>query len=185
MKVYYFLVTTLAILLLLSCSDRYVVNSKYNPEDDFSQYKTFDWSEFQEGVKPGNPLHDNDYLREIIKESIENEMDEKGFKKSEENPDLFIEYFLNLEDKQAVITAPLDFGVGTDQKYEVIKEELKKAMLIIHIEDRLNQKTLWIGSAESLLEASPKNLDKRVEKVIDEIFKKFPEIELDPDAIIH
>ncbi|MBX2842447.1 MAG: DUF4136 domain-containing protein [Flammeovirgaceae bacterium] len=185
MKVYNLLVTTLSILLLLSCSDQYVVNSKYDSKDNFDKYKTYDWSEFQEGVKPGNPLHDNDYIREIINETIEEEMQDKGFKKSENNPDLFIEYFINLEDKESVITAPLDFGGGSNNNYEVIKEELKKAMLIIHIEDRLKQKTLWIGSAESLIESSPKNLDKKVIKVIEEIFEKFPELEKNPDAIIH
>ncbi|MEM1134522.1 MAG: DUF4136 domain-containing protein [Bacteroidota bacterium] len=174
MKILHLFITSCLVFFIVACSPKIKFRSHFKKDKDFSRTATYYWSPLQEIVKPGQPLYDNQVHREMIKKAIEKEMQRKGFKKDSLSPDLRIEYFIKLEDKRSVITAPLPYIDSFDQEYRVKVEQLKKGSLVIHLENASGTESIWLGSAEGTVEAIPTDISKKINHTVKKIFSTFP-----------
>jgi len=104
MKKYSFLVLVLAVsvsLLLSSCSS----TSHIEKADDvsFSRFRTFGWAPADSSVQ-----HDrNDIIDANLKKAITEEMEKKGLRLSNKNPDVLLEYNVAVEKDTRQISSPV------------------------------------------------------------------------------
>jgi hypothetical protein len=103
-------------------------------------------------------------------------MKRKGFTIDSLQPDIYVEYFVKLEDKRSVITAPLPYIDEFDTEYRVKVEEIKKGSLVIHIENVEGTKTIWIGSAASIIEEIPTDTKQKINSAVKKIMTNLPTI---------
>lgn len=171
---YLFIFTCLA--LITGCAPSLQVSSYLAPEHKFNHKTTYYWSPYQEPVKLGNPSLDNTANRKLIKQAIDREMKRKGFILDSLKPDIFVEYFINIENKRSVITAPLPISDDFDMEYRVKVEEIKKGNFAIHIENSAHTKSLWIGSAEAIFEAEPIDTKHKINSTVKRIMLNLPSI---------
>ncbi|UZR94930.1 DUF4136 domain-containing protein [Chondrinema litorale] len=164
----------LLIALFSACSQKVLVKSHYNHDNDFSQITTFSWSPTQENNIANKVTFANDFNSQLVKEAIEQELTARGLHKISTNGDIQIEYFINVDSKRAVITSPLPTIDNFDEEYRVKAEQFKKATLTIHIENADGTATLWVGSTEGVIIDAPKNTKQIIESTINEIFSQFP-----------
>ena len=164
----------LASITIYSCSPSFKVNSYLTQDTKVDELRTYDWSPLQEGVIPGNPLHDNKTNRNMIKEAIEKELKRKGYVQDSLKPDMYVEYFVSMENKRSVITAPLPYIDDFDYEYRVKVEQLKKGSLLIHLENEEQNKTIWAGSAEAILEAVPTDTQRKINMAVKRIMSSLP-----------
>ncbi len=170
----------LASILMYGCAPSFKVNSYLKPDANLAEINTYYWSPLQEGVVPGHPRHDNPENRALIKQAIEKEMKRKGYTIDSLNPDAYVEYFISLENRRSVITAPLPYIDDFDYEYRVKVEQLKKGSLLIHLESHDQNETLWAGSAEATLEAVPTETKRKVNMAIKRIMGGLPAKEESP-----
>lgn len=161
-------------LLLISAgclTPRY--SSITNPGVDFSHYRTFYCSECLDTMDPTKPRYDNAENRRLIKDAIQEELENRGYIFLEEDPDLLIEFdFIIKEHIDTVVQRTTSYrywkGFDTDTY------NYKVGTLIINMIDTDMEIIVWQGSAESFLDLDPDEFRGNVKKVVKSIYKKYP-----------
>jgi|GEM_PF-5746235 len=171
-----YLIIFTCLVLFTGCAPSLQVNSYLAPENNFDNAPTYYWSPFQEPVKLGNPSIDNIANRKLIKQAVDREMKRKGFMLDSLKPDIIVEYFINIENKRSVITAPLPISDDFDMEYRVKVEEIKKGNFVIHIENSEHTKTLWIGSAEAIFDAETTDTKHKINSTVKRIMLNLPDV---------
>ena len=81
-------------LLLMQCSPVLSVQTDYDREADFSEYRTFYWSDDFQNQNGGNgnnePLFYNTLVKKRLKQTIERVLEGKGYVLSPKAPDLLV-----------------------------------------------------------------------------------------------
>ena len=96
-----FLTLVLLGLAFGGCSSGGNIRSDYDHSADFSQYRT--WN-FTEGAGPDHDGYESFFTRYMLA-AIEIEMDSRGYKRSN-NPDLLVNFNAFIQDKTKVTTTP-------------------------------------------------------------------------------
>jgi len=164
------------IAMLLAPQARAKMNVDFNPNLDFSKYKTF---AYISGVEHLVMLQLNpDEIRNNVHEAVARELTKRGLKevKRNENPDLVVRYFANSE-SQVNFAATDDWG-GFDPfvvdywsyTYELWNATTtREGSLMIDLIDVKRKDLAW----RLFLEQKILNVDKIWEKVSKEIVKGF------------
>jgi hypothetical protein len=87
----------LLLTVLAGCSR---VNTSKDKSASLNTYRTYSWKE--PDVKSDNPLYKVDLIDQSIRESLENELSQKGMVRDDENPDVYLKYHASAETKQSV-----------------------------------------------------------------------------------
>jgi len=98
----------LAAAAMTGCSSGNL-RSDYDQSVDFSQYNTYN---FYEGAGPDSDNYQSLFSQYMIR-AIDIEMQKRGYTKTDNNPDLLVNFNARLEDKTKVTTTPAPtYGMG-------------------------------------------------------------------------
>lgn len=166
-------VLILTIVLLAACNP---VQTSYNPQTDFTGYSTFCWLQGCEFSVTG-PEYLNDSLVQLhIKNAIIANLEQKGLRYTDNNPNLLIDFHVTVESERAIIyhnreEEPYYYRFSWLQPEEVM---LTKGTVLIHVVDRARSEVVWQSYAAGYLDPVPDLSEKNIRKGIDRVLKKFP-----------
>ncbi len=193
MKTMKWTVTVLsAMFLLISCSRTAYVQK--DSDVDFSKIKTYSWVRTQaEKEKANGSMKNDDLTNRKIRQSIDRNLAEKGWKEVKSNPDVYLVYDVMIEqedkiDRNAVYTQPFTrwfFNpvsrrwvpvlypsrfLGFDENTRTVKE----GTLTLTMLDADTDKTIWQGWTSSEINGR-KLSDKQIDSKVKAIVKKLEE----------
>jgi hypothetical protein len=149
---------------LTSCSS-VVVKSDYDPDANFTQYKTFDFM-----PRPGTKsLH-----QKRVEAALEERLIAKGYQKQTEGrPDFLIAYHTNVRDKIDVDTYGYRYGrygrrVGT---YTTVRE-YQQGTLVVDFVDAKTKELFWRGWAKG--EVNDSIAKEKIDETVGKILEKYP-----------
>jgi hypothetical protein len=157
--------------LFMSCGG-VKVGTERDSEPDFSRY-TGSWT-----YKWGEPAEeDREYLLQfedlenIVKKSVNAELESRGFLRRSSNPGFLVFYDVLVEDQASVRESRA--GYGTVRFPEI--KEYQTGSLLIEFVDPETDKLLWWGEATEIVaeDLSPEQREKRVMRVVKELFADF------------
>jgi hypothetical protein len=136
---------------------------------DFSGFKTYAW---EPGTPAQNPLWDQRITR-----AIDEQLEAKGLQKvsPDANPDLVVIYHAAVGHETQFNTTNMGgWGYwGTGMSTTTVNK-IPTGELIVDIGNAKTKTMIWIGTATDTLSDNPDKNQKKVEKAVDKMFKKFP-----------
>ena len=163
----------LLIAIVSGCST-VKVTFDYDKEADFARYKTYAFGDLVKELPVG------DLNRDRVLKAIENEMQQKGFTKSD-SPDIIID--AHIKTQQKVTATANTTGTGWGYRYgggfsttQVTYNEYTDGTLFIVFVDTKIEKIVWEGIGTKTLDENLKP-DKREEAInysIKSILDKYP-----------
>lgn len=166
-------VLVLFVLVFTSCSGVRVATD-YDREANFNQYQTFAF------FKPGiDKAEISDLDKKRILRSIESEMLEKGFTKSE-NPDLLVSIFTKTKENINIYNTPYGYGYGWGWHpyywrtgYNTVNSTTE-GTLYIDLIDAAQKELVWQGMGTAALARDVDRKQERINKIVGEILEKYP-----------
>jgi hypothetical protein len=149
---------TAAIVLISACAAAPAIHRETNPAATFSSYKTFGFlSPLASDKFPYESL-----LTQHLKDATRRAMESKGYVFSNSTPDLLINFYVNIQDKQDVRTTPGPTYVGYPGGYYGYRSgyyrafntttietvNYKQGTLTIDLVDAKQKALAWTATAE-------------------------------------
>jgi hypothetical protein len=165
------------LFISLSCSS-ISVSVDYDRTTDFSQLKNYKWIK-QKDKNNETSILLNDINKKRFASAIQNELSEKGFKKSDdEKSDFSVVYHVRL-DKKLDISA-YNYNYGPYYEPNIQTRIYQRGTIIIDIIHTEGNLLVWRGVAEGVLSEKEEDwskmtdMDSFIIKVVHEILKNFP-----------
>jgi hypothetical protein len=96
------------ILLASGCASGPDLRSDYDRSANFAEYETYN---FFADAGPGDGKYQSLFSK-YVEAAIDQEMQARGYRKTDDDPDLLINFNAILQDKTKVTTSPAPYGVG-------------------------------------------------------------------------
>jgi len=162
------------VAMILSCAAGVVmaaVNVGYDAQADFSKYKTYGWG-------TGGWEAPNLTTEKRIHLAVEQQLDAKGLKKVESDPDLLVVTFAASSTEERV-DAPSFAGLPntwTGWSVATTSRGSFNGSLTVYLADRQTHQMVWNGQAVANLglNPNPEKTGKKVMNVVEEMFKSYP-----------
>jgi hypothetical protein len=148
------------------------VSTDYDHHADFTKYHTYSWL----GVKAGNSL-----WQDRITSAVDSQLAAKGWTKAPSGGDAEVSAFGRTTQQETMETFYDGFpgwgwrgwggGMGMSTT-NMIPE--KVGNLTIDIFDSGTKHLIWRGQAAEVLSGKPEKNDKKLDKTVEDMFKKFP-----------
>lgn len=168
---------------LVGCATGPAVRTDYDRSVDFSSFQTFGFAS-ELGTDRGGYAS---LLTEHFKSAVRNEMETRGFRHVDVDPDLTLNFFAHVTERSELIERPtLGSGAGyydyrdglytawpTRYEQEVIRYQVGTAT--VDVVDARRSQLIWESTAEGRL--APKALDNpktAVKNTVRELFAPFP-----------
>ncbi|MSP84585.1 MAG: DUF4136 domain-containing protein [Flavobacteriaceae bacterium] len=162
-------------LLILSSCSSVRVNSDYDKNVDFSQYKTYAFQ--KRGV---DKVEISDLDKKRILRAIDVEMSKKGFTKSE-TPDLLINIFTKEREQINVNQFNTSWGFGWGFGWnpylwggQTHVTSSTEGTLYIDLIDANKKELLWQGDGEGYLTKVRSEKEARINEFVSKILAQFP-----------
>ena len=172
-------IKTLAVLLLLvvvlSSCNTVRVATDYDREANFGQYQTFAF------FKPGiDKAEISDLDKKRILRAIEEEMQQKGFTKSD-NPDLLVSIFTKTKENINIYNNNYAYGYYGwgwhpwywGSGYNTVSSTTD-GTLYIDLIDAGQKQLVWQGMGTAALARDVDRKQERINEIVEEILKKYP-----------
>lgn len=164
------------------------VSSDYDKSADFSKLTTYKWTGDQKPT--GDPRFDDPDLRTAIENSVETELQAKGFQKATAGqPDLLLKYYITTEQKsQFVGGTPPTFnsrgawsGATAPNPYggmETMTIHYEEGTFVLDMLNPGSGQILWRGTLEGMVDpgASPVKRVERAPAAVAKVLKNFPPV---------
>lgn len=173
----------LSLMVFAGCATA-TVSSDYNRSADFSKLKTYNWTSEQ---KPTGDLRfDDPALRAVIKQSIETELQAKGFQKAGAGqPDVLVKYYITVEPKKDFIGDynPPSFNSRTGvvtmpntAARNMATFQYDDGTFVLDMLDPKSGGILWRGSLNGVVDpgATPEKRKARAPEAVAKVLKDFP-----------
>jgi len=165
-------------LLAAGCSST-PVKLDYDPEIDFTRYKTFDWLDDRPGVPEGVKAAMSQYpvVDGRVRGAVSGELIAKGLAEDQVDPDVLVAYHVGDEDKIDVTRWGYRYsdpnavwGRGIDVY------PYRKGTLILDVIDAETMHLVWRASAGRAIEGNPAQADagERIGQAVEKMFQAFP-----------
>lgn len=173
-----------ATLLLAACTSGPKIRVDADPAANFASYKTFTFFE---------PLATNEagystLLTSRLKDSTKRELEAKGYTQDDAEPDLRINFNVNVTDKTEVRSSPSAsvgygyygyrsgmYGAWNGYPYDVQTTNYKQGTLTVDAVDAERKALVWQGVAEGRVSKSAlENPAASIDAAIKQVFEKFP-----------
>ena len=134
---------------------------QWDKEYDFSKVKTFKWQ------PPSAPsLEDsNPFMHKFIESSIETELQNVGFTKTDGDPDVYVTYHGSVDTEVQLRSTSFGYGVGSygmggwgmsgyslgNQHTTTREVQTKKGTLVVDVVDAKEKQLVWRGTASGIL----------------------------------
>ena len=144
------------------------VQSDYDKSFRFSDLKTFSFANQRRGAN--DPLA-NDTLNDgRIRNGLETQLIDSGFKIETERPDFVIAYYVTTKNKLNV----QDFGYGPPRWFgsrDIRVNQYSEGTLMVDFIDARSNQVIWRGRASGTLEM--KGVEKKISKSVEKLIKQY------------
>jgi Domain of unknown function (DUF4136) len=152
------------------------IKTDYDHSADFTKYHTYSWI----GVKAGDDLWVT-----RIKDDVNQALTSKGWSMVPSGGDAGVSAFGSAKNQQTLNTFYDGLGGGWGWRRgwgggggfgesTTTVENTPVGTLVVDIFDGSTKKLIWRGSSTETLSDKPDKNDKKLEKAVDEMFKKYP-----------
>ena len=174
-------VAVLAMLLVAGCTSGPSIYANKDPGADFANFKTYNFMNPLGTDRPGY----SSVLSEYLRTAASRELEARGYRKSD-NPDLLINFNVQTKDKIQTTTTPSGpayggyYGYrsgyyGTWGGYDTQVTQYTEGTLTVDVIDAGRKQLAWDGTAVGRVrDEARKNLQAAVDRVMTQIFEKFP-----------
>ncbi len=158
------------------------VNTDYNPDTDFTRYRTFAWAE---GSGSLDDPRMTDLVDQRFRRAIDSELVSRGMEKTTSGqPDVFVGYQIALDDRVDYQTINTYYGgawgyrgvyggvVGT----QTTATEYTVGTLVIDVYDARQRELVWRGSGEGKVSQArnPEESQEQINQAVTRIMEEFP-----------
>ena len=170
-------------LLINACASEPQTVSAQDSATDFTRFKTYAFLADLAENKSSYQTLETTYL----KESVSREMDRRGFRQSNDNPDLVINFAIETQEKIRSRQVPTGgYGIGYDPFYDVYHEswgashttridQYTEGKLNIDAIDVASRKLVWQGSTKGrITKKDEENWQATLNGAVIDIFAQFP-----------
>lgn len=160
-----------SVLLVIAGIAFAAVTTDYDHSFDFSKYHTYSWIK----VKVEDPLWEDRVTR-----ALDAQLVAKGWNKVAGGGDASVAAYGSTHTKKTLETWYTGFGGGWRWRgfgsglATTMVEDTPVGTLMVDIFDTPTLKLIWRGIASDTLSGKPEKDEKKLEKVVAEMFKKFP-----------
>ena len=169
-KQFYFFTLIFGLLLATSCSS-VRVSSDYDTKTNFNEYKSFAF--FKTGI---DKAEINDIDKRRILRSIDNEMQVKGFAKSE-TPDLLVSIFTKSRENVNINQNNFGWGFGWGfygASFGTSVSTSTQGTLYIDLIDAKTKELVWQGQGSGYLTERVSKKQERVNEFVTKILEEYP-----------
>ncbi len=161
------LLASLSVLLLAGCSSL-TVGADYDPEADFSAYKTWSFT----GGKTNDERISKDLLESRLKTALPPALAARGLTAAEPG-DLQVSYFAAVKEKIDISTYPSTYRHWQGETYVTKYDE---GTLILDLVDAKDQRLVWRGIArdEVNLLAAPEEREAQLREAVTKLLEQYP-----------
>ncbi len=167
---------TLSVLLISGCASGPTIVADKAPEADLSAYRTF---AFFDHVTTDNTTYST-ILTSHLKQTTRRELERLGYVYDETDPQLRVNFFLKVEERQEVRSTPTSGGFYGYRFYSwggvsIDTIDYKAGTLSIDLVDASRNALVWHGLAEGRVrDDAIRNPGPAIGSVVAEIFSAFP-----------
>jgi hypothetical protein len=168
-----------AAFVVTACSSGPEIRREASPAANFSSYKTFGYFPELATDRAGYETVFTTRLKAATRSNLET----KGYVYSEQNPDLLVNFYANVEDKQEIRSAPVSagyygyrssfyYGMSTPQVETV---NYKQGTLTIDLVDPAKKALVWSATAEGRVsKKARKNPGPAIDAIVAEMMGPLP-----------
>jgi len=154
-------------MLVVSASAQ-SVQSDYDRSFRFSELKTFSFAIQRRGAN--DPLATDSLNDGRIRNGLESQLIDSGFKIETERPDFVIAYYVTTKNKLNV----QDFGYGPPRWFggrDIRVNQYSEGTLMVDFIDARTNQVIWRGRASGTLEM--KGVEKKISKSVEKLIKQY------------
>ena len=160
-------------LLALTAGFAQHVQTDFDHQENFGQYKTYSWQE----IKPGASLWDS-----RIKDAVNAQLETKGLAPVADGGDIAVVAVKTSQTQRTLQTFYDGFGgggwgwrgFGGFGESTTTEQDYKEGTLVIDLFDGKTKQLIWRGSTESVLSDKAEKNEKNLDKGVAKMFKNFP-----------
>ncbi|MGA9963566.1 MAG: DUF4136 domain-containing protein [Terriglobales bacterium] len=150
------------------------VQTDFDHQANFSQYKTYSWQE----IKPANSLWDA-----RIKDAVNAQLAAKGWTQVDSGGDVAVVAIKTSQTQRTLQTFYDGFGGGWGWRRfggggfgesTTTEHDYKEGTLVVDLYDAKTKQLIWRGSAEDTVSDNAEKNEKNLEKAAAKMFKAFP-----------
>ena len=148
------------------------VQTDFDHQANFAQYKTYSWQE----IKPGASLWDS-----RIKDAVNAQLEAKGLEQVANGGDIAIVAIKTSQTQRTLQTFYDGFGGGWRWRgfggfgeSTTTEQDYQEGTLVIDLFDGKTKQLIWRGSTESVLSDKAEKNEKNLDKGVAKMFKNFP-----------
>src|SRR5258708_38578931 len=150
------------------------VTTDFDHQANFSQYKTYSW----QSIQPANSLWDA-----RIKNAVDAQLAAKGWTQVDSGGDVAIVAIKTTQTQRSLQTfydgmgggwGWRRFGGGGFGEATTTEQDYKEGALVVDLYDAKTKQLIWRGSAEDTLSSKADKNEKKLDKGVAKMFKKFP-----------
>jgi hypothetical protein len=165
---------TMFFMALLGSAFAQKVQTDFDHQANFSQYKTYSWQE----IKPANSLWDA-----RIKSAVDAQLAAKGWTQVPSGGDVAVVAIKTTKNERTLQTfydgmgggwGWRRFGGGGFGESTTTEQDYKEGTLVVDLYDAKNKQLIWRGSAEDTLSSNAEKNEKNLNSGVAKMFKKFP-----------
>jgi len=165
-------VCSLFFLAMLEAAFAQHVQTDFDHQANFNQYKTYSWEE----IKPANSLWDA-----RIQSAVDAQLAAKGWTKVASGGDVAVVAIKTTQTQRTLQTFYDGFGGGWRWRgfggigeATTTEQDYKEGTLVVDLYDGKTKQLIWRGSAEDTVSDKEAKNEKNLDKGVAKMFKKFP-----------
>ena len=165
-------VCTMFFLAMLGAASAQHVQTDFDHQTNFSQYKTYSWQE----IKPANSLWDA-----RIKNAVDAQLAAKGWTLVDNGGDVAIVAIKTTQTQRTLQTFYDGMGggwrwrgMGGFGQSTTTEQDYKEGTLVVDLYDAKTKQLIWRGSAQDTLSDKATKNEKNLDKGVAKMFKAFP-----------
>lgn len=177
----------LPLLLILTACQSTRVQRDFDPQRDFSAYRTWSWKEPALQYRPDDPRIKSDLTEQRIRSAVSEQLDQRGLRQAQSGaqPDLLVQAWLLVDQRSQQYTTSSISGWGgpwdgfwggpvmTDTR--TLHYQVGTLQLDMYAAD--DGKLVWRGSAEQVLRDDPGSPQERAgmfRETVTKILAQYP-----------
>jgi len=167
-------ICTLFFLILMGSAFAQKVQTDFDHQANFSQYKTYSWQE----IKPANSLWDA-----RIKSAVDAQLAAKGWTQVDSGGDVAVVAIKTSQTQRTLQTFYDGFGGGWGWRRfggggfgesTTTEQDYKEGTLVVDLYDAKTKQLIWRGSAQDTVSDKATQNEKNLDKGVAKMFKAFP-----------
>jgi hypothetical protein len=162
------------ILFATACSVR--VNTRYDPDTDFSAYRTFCWMDGCEFKIEGPDYLKREEIQQAVKEAIVRELNAKGLTEDADQPDLLVGFNITVKNDTAIVfrrleEPPIAWMPAPQERDQI---PFLRGTLIMALADKRKSEIVWQAAAVEYMEVRSRITPENITRGIKKVMRRFP-----------